>query len=122
MSRILVVDDDKSFREMLRETLEQAGHEVEEAANGKLALELHRRKPCQMVITDLIMPVKEGIETIVELRRLDPSVKIIAMSGGGVTKPGNNLAIAEKLGASMTLTKPFMQEELLKAVSKVLAT
>jgi len=107
---------------MLRETLEQAGHEVEEAANGKLALELHRRKPCQMVITDLIMPVKEGIETIVELRRLDPSVKIIAMSGGGVTKPGNNLAIAEKLGASMTLTKPFMQEELLKAVSKVLAT
>ena len=81
MARILLVEDDEAVRGILAKTLVAAGYEVEEAANGEVALAAYRRQASDVVITDLVMPEKNGLEMIMELRRLDPAVKIIAMSG-----------------------------------------
>jgi CheY-like chemotaxis protein len=121
MPRILVVEDDVPFREMLRKTLERAGYEVQEAQNGNGALELYRQQPSDLIIMDLVMPEKEGIETILEFRRLNPALKIIAISGGGEMNPKVTLAMAQKLGARRTLAKPFATQELLGAIADVLA-
>ena len=120
MSTIMIVDDNKEFRGMLREMLEEAHHRTVEAPDGKAALELYRQEAVDLVITDLIMPVKEGIQTIVEFRRLDPKVRIIAMSGGN-RMSSSNLAMARQLGANFTLAKPFHPQELLAAVNQALA-
>ena len=121
MPRILVVEDDRPFREMLRKILERAGHEVEEADNGNVCIELYRKMASDVVIMDLVMPDKEGIETIMDLRRMNPEVKIIAISGGGRMRPDGPLAMAKKLGAGRSLAKPFTPQELLGAVAEVLA-
>jgi CheY-like chemotaxis protein len=118
--RILLVDDDDNFRRTARCALVRAGYEVQEACNGHQALTLVRQARPDLVITDLIMPEKEGIETIVELRRSDPELPIIAISGGGRLSMEDNLLIAQKLGARSTLTKPFRSVELLEAVESVL--
>jgi CheY-like chemotaxis protein len=120
MSRILVVDDDETFRRLLCQTLLGAGHQVLAAADGSVALNLYRRQPVDLVITDLIMPEKEGIETIVELRRLQPNLKIIAMSGGGYLHCADYLQIARRLGANKTLAKPFTAHEVIEAVASLL--
>lgn len=120
MARILVVDDDEQFRRMLREMLERAGHEVHDAANGVVALELDREHQSDLVVIDLVMPEKEGLETILDLRRRRPDVKIIAISGGGRSNPNANLAAAKKLGARSTLTKPFTRNDVLLAIDEVL--
>ena len=117
---ILVIDDDDQFRGMLRETLEHAGYEVTDAPNGKEGIRLFRENPADLVITDLIMPEKEGIETIKELRQEYSEVKIIAMSGGGRIGPDSYLKMAKGLGALRTLTKPIEREELLRAIREVL--
>jgi len=83
MARILLIDDDAPVRRTLRKMLERQGYEVEEAPDGKAGLTLYQENPADLIITDLIMPEMEGIETIMELRRRFPDVKIIAMSGGG---------------------------------------
>jgi CheY-like chemotaxis protein len=121
MPKILLVDDDEPFRKMLHKTLERAGYQVQDAPNGKAALELYRQEPTDLIITDLVMPEKEGLETIMELRRLNPAVKIIAMSGGGRMNPEVNLVMAQRLGAKRTLAKPFSQQEILDAIARVLA-
>jgi CheY-like chemotaxis protein len=123
VARILLVDDDDAVRDILRKALQAAGHEVEEASNGALALAAYRRRPSDVVITDLVMPEKDGLEAIIELRRLDPAVKIIAMSGGGRTlgPPQLYLESARTFGALDILSKPFTVSALLKAVSEVLA-
>src|SRR3989442_7221667 len=113
MPRILVVDDDEPFRKMLHKSLERAGYEVRDAPNGKVALELDREDPSDLIITDPIMPEKEGIETIVEFRRIHPDVKIIAISGGARMNSKVNLAMAQRLGANHILAKPFSQQEIL---------
>jgi CheY-like chemotaxis protein len=120
MPKILLIDDDHEFRGMLRETLEDAGHSTLEAPNGKVALELYRQHLVDLVITDLIMPVKEGIQTILEFRRLDPKLSIIAVSGWNLMHPDTNLMVAGKLGANLTLAKPFQPEEILAAIEQVL--
>lgn len=122
MARILLVEDDDAVREILRKTLVAAGHEVEEAPNGVVALAAYRRRPSDLVITDLVMPEKDGLEAIMDLRRLDPAVRIIAMSGGGRTLgPGDfYLESARLFGAMRILSKPFTGSALLKAVSEVL--
>ena len=120
MRQILLVDDDEPFRAMLHKTLEKAGYHVTDAPDGKAALKLFPEHPCDLVITDLVMPEKEGLETIVELRRLHAGVKIIAISGGGRMNPLTNLVMARKLGARRTLAKPFSQKEVLEAVALVL--
>jgi CheY-like chemotaxis protein len=123
MSRILLVDDDDSVREVLRKALVAAGHEVEEAANGDLAIVAFRNRAPDLVITDLVMPEKDGLETIMALRQLDPAVKIIAMSGGGRTLgPGQlYLESARALGALRILSKPFGAAALLNAVAELIA-
>jgi CheY-like chemotaxis protein len=81
VARILLVEDDEAVRDILKKALVSSGHEVEEAENGNVALAAYRRQPCDLVITDLVMPEKDGLETILELRRMNPAVKIVAMSG-----------------------------------------
>jgi len=121
MPRILVIDDDFSVRIMLVTALKRAGYEVIDAENGYLGVAMFRAQPTDLVITDLVMPEKEGIETIMELRRFAPNARIIAISGGGVGKAEVYLEIATKMGVRHTLTKPFMIQELLDAVSDSLA-
>lgn len=120
-ANILVIDDDPQIRTMLRFMLENVGYEVRDAADGKAGMSLFREKPADLVITDIIMPEKEGIETILELRRDFPSAKIIAMSGGGRLGPEQYLESAKNLGAQRILTKPFSKENVLEAVRNLLA-
>jgi len=118
--RILVIDDEKGVCSTLRDMLEDAGYEVITAADGQEGLTLFETHGADLVITDILMPHKEGIETIVELRRRVPQVKIIAMSGGGRTRNLDFLLISEKLGADATLPKPFTLDGVLKIVQEVL--
>ena len=120
MAHILVIDDDDQIRAMLRQMLDQAGYEVADAPDGKVAMRLHREVPAGLVITDLIMPEKEGIETIMELRRDFPEVKIIAISGGGRIEPEHYLQMAKGLGAMCSFTKPIERRKLLEAVEELL--
>ena len=120
MARILIVEDDTQMREMLKQMLTREGYEVADAPDGKVALKLFREKPADIVITDLIMPEKEGIETIRELRRDFPELKIIAIPGGGHTLPEDYLMLAKGLGANHALSKPLERKELLEAVQSLL--
>ncbi len=121
MARILVVDDDPQVRRMLRVRLQGAGYEVDEAPNGKWAVELQRREPADLVISDIIMPGKGGTQMISELRSLDPNLKIIAISGGGVLDAQDHLEVAEQLGAHRTFSKPVAMDELLESVEELTA-
>jgi DNA-binding response OmpR family regulator len=121
MARILLIDDDDAVRSMLSLTLTHFGHTVTEALNGAEGLKHFARDGTDLVITDLVMPEKEGLETIMELRRLQPQVKIIAMSGGGRNKGMDYLRPAKAMGAAITLAKPFSNERLIAAVNEVLA-
>lgn len=121
MKDILIVDDYLEFRRMLSRLLESAGYRVREAENGAEALQMHRSAPADLIITDILMPEKEGLETIRELRREYPDIKIIAMSGGGQAGTGTYLNLAEKLGASRTFIKPFEVLDLLEAVKELTA-
>lgn len=114
--RVLIIDDEVPLRQSMRRMLESAGHQVIEADNGKAGLDAYRKQPTDVVVTDIIMPQKEGIETIRELRLIDPNVRIVAVSGGGRTQNMDFLVIAGKLGATETLAKPFRKEELLACV------
>ncbi|HUT22857.1 MAG TPA: response regulator [Sumerlaeia bacterium] len=121
MARILVVDDDDQVRAFIAQLLLRQGYQVVEASDGAQAIRLFREEPADLIITDLIMPEKEGIETIAELRRDYPHVKIIAMSGGGRVGPVSYLQLASKLGAKRTFAKPFDPIEMLRAVREMLA-
>ena len=122
MGRIMIVEDDKAVRELLREILKRAGHEVIAASNGKEAIALYQDDPAppDLVITNILMPEKEGLETIQEMRRDDPDIKIIAISGGGQIGPADYLEIARRFGATRTFSKPFDRKELLAAVDELL--
>ena len=121
MARILIMDDDNQFRVMLRIMLENAGYkDIEEAENGQIGMKLIRKDHFDLVITDIIMPDKEGIETIMEIRKEFPAIKIIAMSGGGKIGADSYLVMAGHLGAGRTLAKPFQQSELVNAVRELL--
>jgi len=120
MARILIIDDEAMIRDLLIKMLEREGYETMNASDGKEGIRLYRENPVDLVITDLIMPEKEGIETIMELRRDYQDVKVIAMSGGGKIDPETYLQIAKTLGAIETLTKPFDLKEVLKTVQGLL--
>jgi CheY-like chemotaxis protein len=122
MPSILLVDDDKDFRVMLHAMLRRAGYQVREAQNGNEALALHRERPSDVIILDLLMPEKEGIETILELRRTHANVKIIAISGSSQVNRASNLEMARRLGAEASLEKPFSREELLDTMARVLSS
>jgi DNA-binding response OmpR family regulator len=120
MKRILVIDDNVYVRSLLREMLELANYEVTEAPNGEIGERLFRQNPVDLVITDIFMPEKEGLETIRELRRSFPEVKIIAISGGGSRGDLAFLPTAKKLGAHRTFVKPFEMDEILAAIRELL--
>ncbi len=120
MARILVIDDEASIRTMLQQILERSGHEVAVAIQGEEGLTLCREHPVDLVITDIFMPEKEGIETILELRQQSPQTKIIAISGGGRAGKLDFLETAKNLGAHQTLAKPFERQEILDAVNAAL--
>ena len=120
MARILVVDDDEDVCELLRQMLLRVGHEVATAADGRQAMMAHRRTPVDLVVLDIVMPEKEGLETIMELRQEDPRVKIIAISGGGRIGPREYTLAASKLGAHRTFRKPLDREPVLSAVAELL--
>ena len=123
MATILLVEDDDGVRDILHKTLVAAGHDVEDAVNGAVAVAAYRRQPRDLVITDLVMPEKDGLETIMELRRLNPAVKIVAMSGGGRSLGLGQLYLesARSFGAARILAKPFTSAALLTAVADALA-
>jgi YesN/AraC family two-component response regulator len=120
MARILIIDDEPQIRSMLKLMLERDGYEVVEAPDGVEGINVYRQNPADLIITDLIMPNKDGIGMIIELKKEFPDVKIIAMSGGGLNKPEGYLKGAQKLGAARTLTKPIDREEMLTAVKDIL--
>lgn len=105
---------------MLRKMIERNGYEVIEASDGKEGIKLYRKNPTDLIITDLIMPEKDGIETIQELKKDFPDIKIIAISGGGRLGPQDYLHLAKMLGAQRTLTKPIEFPELLKTIKELL--
>lgn len=119
MAHILIIDDDDLFRSMLRDTLQVLGHSVTEAANGREGLERLQERPPDLVMTDIIMPDMEGIETIIGLRRSHPRLPVIAMSGGGRGSANDYLQVAQQLGATRVLAKPFSTEELQAAIAAV---
>lgn len=120
MSRILIIDDEAMIRDLLVKILEREGYETVTASGGKDGIKIHRENPADLIITDLIMPEKAGIETIMELRRDFQDVKIIAMSGGGKIDSETYLQIAKTMGAIETIAKPFDLRELLKTVQELL--
>jgi DNA-binding response OmpR family regulator len=120
MAKILVLDDEPSILLMIKKMLEKAGHEVFIALNGIDGMKQFEKYKPDMMITDIIMPEKEGLETIFELRRKYPDLKIIAISGGGRIGPNGYLPGAKLLGANMVFQKPLDQKEFLQAVSFLL--
>jgi len=123
MSLVLVIDDDAHVRRMVHRILSSASHTVIEAEDGEAGMALLRDKHPTIVITDVLMPKKEGIETIREIRQLSPDTKVIAISGSDIGSSGPfYLQIAKKLGADAILAKPFRERELLQMITRVLAS
>ena len=121
MAKILVFDDEPSILLMIKKMLERAGHEVDMALNGREGMELLEKNKPDLVITDIIMPEKEGLETIMTLRKRYPEIKIIAISGGGRIGPEGYLPSAKHLGADMVFQKPLVQKEFMEAVALLLS-
>ena len=121
MSSILVVDDDTQVLDVMSEMLRLEGHTVAVAENGRQAVDRIRDAEFDLVITDLIMPEKEGLETIADIRREHGQLPIIAISGGGRIGPTDYLETARYIGANATLAKPFGRQELITTVASLLA-
>ena len=121
MARILLIEDVKIARYALREILENAGHEVTEAENGNEGIAFQKAQPFDLIVTDIIMPEKDGVETIIILKRDYPALPVIAISGGGRTRHLDFLKLAERSGADKVLAKPFSEKELLQFVDACLA-
>lgn len=120
MATILVVDDDRQICSLLKQALEEQGYSVESALNGMEGIKGYRSHPADLIILDILMPEKEGLETILDLRREFPKVKIIAMSGGSDRAKLNLLDLARRLGAQYTIDKPFQLQSITDLVKKAL--
>lgn len=122
MAKILVVDDEAPIRTLVAKILLKDGHEVLEAENGQAACDLFSNAGVELIITDLVMPEKNGIEMILELKKSNPSVKVIAISGGvGFSGYFDLLSVARLLGAKHIIKKPFTVDEIRKAVNDMLS-
>lgn len=119
MAKILIIEDDDLLRDVLAKSLEIAGHQVTQAANGQEGVDLYRASPAELVITDLVMPIQEGVETIMQLRRFRSDLPIVAMSGG-VPNSKLYLNIAGRIGAHRILAKPFTPRHLITVVNDLL--
>jgi len=125
MANILIIDDDEMMRQMVRQMLQRAGHSVVEAESGDEGVRRYGMHPIDLVITDLFMPPKGGIEVIKELKEIAPEVKVIAITGVDVSGTGyrhdiDPKQLALQAGARRTFKKPFGQEELVSAVDELL--
>jgi CheY-like chemotaxis protein len=120
LARILVIDDNPDVLRALHGLLSAEGHTVSDAPDSAAGIRLHHQNPFDLILTDIVMPDKEGITTIIELRQEYPDLKIIAMSGGGSFEPYGYLDIAKRVGADRTIPKPFSREELMEAVNDCL--
>lgn len=121
MARILVIDDDEILNGMIVQMLTEAGYEAEGARDGNRGLKLLESKPFDLIITDIVMPEKGGLEAILAIRRTNKTIPIIAISGGGKISPEQYLLLAQSFGADFAFQKPFSNESLLAAVRKCLS-
>jgi CheY-like chemotaxis protein len=122
MACILIVEDDKDLREMLKISLGKKKYTILEASNGKEALLRFKPLITDLVITDLIMPDEDGLKVIIKIKEIKPSIKVIAISGGGKAGPGNYLNLARALGADEIFSKPFSINDLIKKIDELLIT
>lgn len=121
MAGILLVEDDYDLRSMLKSSLEKGKNLIIEASNGREALNKFKSSLIDLVITDLVMPEQDGIGLIMELKKIKPDIKIIAISGGGKAGPSNYLSIAETLGANAIFSKPFSVIAFQEKVDQILS-
>ncbi len=122
MKKVIVIDDDPAVVDVLQQILTRAAYRVATAADGQEGIKHFESDPADLVITDLTMPGKDGMETIKYLKQHHPEVKIIAISGGGTRFPEYFLPMAKEAGAAAYLKKPFNKQELLSLVEEVLGT
>lgn len=121
MAKILIIDDDALFRGMLNDMLSSEGHEILEANDGESGSRLFSSDHPDMIVTDILMPEKEGLQTIRDIRKKSPDVKIIALTGGGTHPDGlSYLEMAQDLGADRTFPKPFRTSEFVRVVKELL--
>jgi DNA-binding response OmpR family regulator len=120
MIGVLIVEDDLELREMLKTALIRRRFRVLEADNGREAIAHFKPALTDLVITDLIMPEEDGLKVIIKLREVKPSLKVIAISGGGKAGPGNYLSLAKALGADSVYSKPFSVSELIIKIEELL--
>ena len=120
MKQILVIDDEPDILKLISKILEKAGYRVMTAENGRLADKLFNEHPFDLVITDIIMPQKEGLEIILQLRENSPNTKILAISGGGKIERAGYLDAARAIGAHAIVKKPFEISHLLDKVEQLL--
>ncbi len=120
MPGILIVEDDNDLREMLKVSLTRRRYVVLEAENGKDAINHFKPSVTDLVITDLIMPEEDGLKVIMRLRELKPSLKIVAISGGGKAGPSSYLNLAKALGADVVYSKPFSVNDMIKKIEELL--
>jgi len=118
--RILVIDDEPTALDLLRRILEMRGYEVAVATNGQEGLELFQQHGYDLVITDMVMPIKDGLQTILDLRLEAPELPVVAISGGGTISKERYLAVAGYLDRVITIAKPFTIEQIIEAVEKLL--
>jgi DNA-binding response OmpR family regulator len=121
MKNILIIDDEDDFRVMLTLMLQKAGYAVTAAPDGLQGMKEFEKRHPDLMVTDIFMPEKEGLSTIMDAKKADPAVKIIAMSGGGRVWNMDSLPAALSLGADAVLYKPFRQEEFLGLIRQLLA-
>ncbi|WP_291327726.1 response regulator [Desulfovibrio sp. UCD-KL4C] len=121
MSRILVVDDDPISRQILRAMLEKEGHVISEAEDGVKAVNNYDKGSVDLVITDIFMPEKEGVQTVRELIKENPEVKIIAVSGGSSSANYDSLDWIKMFGVKYTFTKPFNSKAIISAIDDLLS-
>ena len=117
--RILVIDDEPTALDLLQRILVSEGYEVLVAVNGQEGVELFRQRPCDLVITDMVMPLKDGLQTILELRDEFPELPFIAISGGGTISKERYLTVAGYLGKVLTIAKPFTVDTITAAVANL---
>jgi DNA-binding response OmpR family regulator len=122
MPQILITEDDDDLRSALARQLRRVGHDVLEAADGRRCLEVLRTTPVDLLVLDIFMPQLDGIAVIAEARREFERMRILVMSAGGTVARGKTLEVAQRFGATRTLTKPFLPEEFMAAVQDLLAT
>ena len=120
MAHILIIDDEPLMRTLLQDILEKEGHSVQVASDGRSGLALWRQNPADLVLTDIFMPEKDGIEVILEIKRSRPEAKVVVMSGGGQARQLEMVGAATMLGADRAIQKPFDREGILALIRSLL--